>query len=282
MQGGSKLQVKRTLGKAFSYGLIALAVIVVLLPLYWTFSTSLKGSKAILHIPPELFPRQLTFSNYVDIFEIIPFGALLLNSAVVTGLTTVISLVLGSLAAYGLSRYKFPGSGSIFGLVLGTRMIPPVAYVIPLYLLISNLMLLDTWWGLILAHTSITLPFTIWIMKGFFDELPRDFEEAAMVDGCSRLGALRVALRLALPGLFVALIFVFVESWNEFMFAVTITRSSASKTVLVGLVGLLQYPYRQPWGELTAGLLIYTLPIFFIAYFFEKYIAKIYVLGVLK
>lgn len=282
MQDGSKLRIKRTLGKAFVYGLMLLALVIVLLPLYWTFSTSLKGSETILHIPPELFPRELTFSNFENIFRIIPFGRLLVNSVIITGFTSAISLVVGSLAAYSLSRYRFPGSDSIFGLIMGTRMIPPIAYVIPLYLLISDLGLIDTWWGVMLAHTTITLPFTIWILKGFFDELPRDFEEAAMVDGCSRLGALKVALRLALPGLFVALIFVFVESWNDFMFALSITRSPASKTVPVGLVGLLQYPYRQPWGELTAGLLIYTLPIFFIAYFFEKYIAKTYVLGVLK
>lgn len=282
MRYGSKLGIKRIFWKILFFGLIALALIVVLLPLYWTFSTSFKPSKAILHIPPEFLPRRIILSNYVEIFRIIPFGKLLLNSLIVTGTTSGISLLLGSLAAYGISRYKFPGSSNIFGLIVGTRMIPPIAYVLPLYLLISNLRLLDTLWGLILAHTTITLPFTIWIMKGFFDELPRDFEEAAMVDGCSRLGAMRVALRLALPGLFVALIFIFVESWNEFMFAVTITRSSASKTAPVGLVGLLQYPYRQPWGELTAGLLLYTLPIFLIAYFFEKYVAKIYVLGVLK
>lgn len=264
------------------YAFVVAALIIVLLPLYWTFSTSFKESKAILTIPPEFLPRQIIFSNYLDIFRIIPFTSYLVNSFIVTGLTSGVSLLLGSIAAYGLSRYKFPGSKSVFGLIVGTRMIPPIAYVIPLYLLISSLGLIDTLWGVILAHTSITLPFTIWIMKGFFDELPRDFEEAAMVDGLSRLGALRVALRLALPGLFVALIFVFVESWNEFMFAVTLTRSTASRTTPVALVGLLEYPYRQPWGELTAGLMLYTLPIFLIAYFFEKYVAKIYVLGILK
>lgn len=277
----SKLSVKKNLRRILLFILVVFALIVVLLPLYWTFSTSFKESRAILHIPPEFFPRRIIFHNYVEIFNIIPFASLLLNSFAVTGITSGVSLILGSIAAYGLSRYEFPGSRGIFGLIVGTRMIPPIAYVIPLFLLVSNLRLIDTVLGLVLAHISITLPFTIWIMKGFFDELPRDFEEAAMVDGLSRLGAMRVALRLALPGLFVALIFVFVESWNEFMFAVTITRNAA-KTAPVGLVGLLQYPYRQPWGELTAGLLIYTLPIFAIAYFFEKYVAKIYVLGVLK
>ena len=274
--------VRKVFWKAVFYALIILALVIVLLPLYWTFSTSFKPSRAILQIPPEFLPSRIIFSNYVEIFNIIPFGRYLLNSFVITGATLIISLLLGSVAAYGLSRYTFFGSDSIFGLIVGTRMIPPIAYVIPLYLLVSNLGLIDSVFGVILAHTTITLPFTIWIMKGFFDELPRDFEEAAMVDGCSRLGALRVALRLALPGLFVALIFAFVESWNEFMFAVTITRSELSKTAPVGLVGLLQYPYRQPWGELTAGLILYTIPIFCVAYFFEKYVAKIYVLGVLK
>lgn len=282
MEKSSKLRIRKILRRAFIYGLILLALIIVLLPLYWTLSTSIKGSKAILHIPPEFFPREITFSHFVNIFKIIPFGNLLVNSTIITTSTLAISVGLGSLAAYGLSRYKFPGSDGIFGLIIGTRMIPPVAYVIPIFLVIRYLGLLDTLFGVILAHIIITLPFTIWIMKGFFDELPRDFEEAAMVDGCSRLEAIRVALRLALPGLFIAGIFVFIESWNEFIFALTITRSTASMTVPIGLVGLLQTPYRQPWGELTAGLLIYTLPIFFVAYFFEKYMARVYVLGAVK
>jgi len=282
MQTNSKFRAKKILGKILIYGTISLALIVVLLPLYWSLSTSIKPEKTILHIPIEFFPSGFTLSHYSNIFNIIPFSNYFVNSAIITGGTLIISLVFGSIAAYGLSRYKFPGSSGLLGLIIGARMIPPIAFVIPLYLMISSFGLLDTHLGVILTHCSIVLPFTIWIMKGFFDELPRDFEEAALVDGCSRLGALRVALRLALPGLFVAGIFGFIESWNEFMFALTITRSPASTTATVGLVGLLQTPYRIPWGEIMAGVFLFTLPIFVLGYFVEKHMARVYVVGTVK
>jgi len=282
MQTDSKFRTKKILGKILIYSTISLALIVVLLPLYWSLSTSIKPGETIFHIPIEFFPSGFTLQHYVNIFNIIPFSNYLINSAIITGGTLLISLVFGSIAAYALSRYKFPGSGGLLGLIIGARMIPPVAFVIPLYLMISSFGLLDTHLGVILAHCSIVLPFTIWIMKGFFDELPMDFEEAALVDGCSRLGALRVALRLALPGLFVAAIFGFIESWNEFMFALTITRSPASTPATVGLVGLLQTPYQIPWGEIMAGVLLFTLPIFVLGYFVEKYMARVYVVGTIK
>lgn len=277
-----QIRTKKIFGKILIYGVILLALIVVLLPLYWSLSTSIKPEKTILHIPIEFVPSGFTLEHYVNIFNIIPFSANFLNSAIITGGTLLISLVFGSIAAYGLSRYKFPGSSGLLGLIVGARMIPPIAFVIPLYLMISSFGLLDTHLGVILTHCSIVLPFTIWIMKGFFDELPRDFEEAALVDGCSRLGALRVALRLALPGVFVAAIFGFIESWNEFMFALTITRSPASMPATVGLVGLLQTPYQIPWGEIMAGVFLFTIPIFVLGYFAEKYMARIYVVGTVK
>lgn len=282
MQINSKFRAKKILKKILIYGAISLALIVVLLPLYWSLSTSIKLEERIHHIPIEFFPRGFTLHHYLNIFNIIPFARYLVNSAIITGGTLIISLVLGSIAAYGLSRYKFPGSSGVLGVIVGARMIPPIAFVIPLYLMIYSFGLLDTHLGVILTHLSIVLPFTIWIMKGFFDELPRDFEEAALVDGCSRLGALRVALRLALPGLFVAGIFGFIESWNEFMFALTITRSPASKTATVGLVGLLQTPYHIPWGEMMAGVFLFTLPIFVLGYFAEKYMVRVYVVGTVK
>ncbi|MBA7614968.1 Inner membrane ABC transporter permease protein YcjP [subsurface metagenome] len=277
-----QIRTKKIFGKILIYGVILLALIVVLLPLYWSLSTSIKPGKTILHIPIEFVPSGFTLEHYVNIFKIIPFSANFLNSAIITGGTLLISLVFGSIAAYGLSRYKFPGSSGLLGLIIGARMIPPIAFVIPLFLMISSFGLLDTHLGVILTHCSIVLPFTIWIMKGFFDELPRDFEEAALVDGCSRLGALRVALRLALPGVFVAAIFGFIESWNEFMFALTITSSPASMPATVGLVGLLQTPYQIPWGEIMAGVFLFTIPIFVLGYFAEKYMARIYVVGTVK
>jgi len=275
-------EIKKALMTVPLYGAILISLIWVLFPVYWAFSTSLKPEGAIFSIPPRFITSELTLEHYLGLFTRYPFSSYFVNSITITIGTLIVSVMFGSIAAYGFSRYEFPGSKYLLSLIVLSRMIPPVAYVIPLYVLIWSFGLVDTHLGVILAHCSIVLPFTIWIMKGFFDELPRDFEEAAMVDGCSRLGALRVALRLALPGLGVAAIFGFVESWNEFMFALTITRSPASLTVPVGLAMLLERPWRIPWGEITAGAALFTIPIFILGYFIEKYIARAFVLGTVR
>ncbi len=277
-----KRNIRKILERASVYGAVLAALIIVLFPLYWMFSTSIKPPLKIFSIPPSLIPPELTFKNYADLFVRLPFLNLFLNSTIITGGALAVGLSLGSLAAYGLSRYGFPGSRYFLGFVVISRMIPYVAFVIPIFLLTSNLGLLDTHVGVILAHSIFIMPFTIWLMKSFFDEIPRDFEEAAMVDGTSRLGAMRVALRLALPGLGTTALLTFLDSWNEFMFALTITRTFASKTVPVALVELLERPYQVPWGVITSGSFIFTIPILALGYFIQKYVARSFVLGVVK
>lgn len=277
-----KRNIRKILERVSVYGAVLVALIIVLFPLYWMFSTSIKPPLKIFSIPPSLIPPELTLKNYADLFVRVPFLNLFLNSAIITGGALAVGLSLGSLAAYGLSRYEFPGSRYFLGFVIISRMIPYVAFVIPIFLLTSDLGLLDTHVGVILAHSIFIMPFTIWLMKSFFDEIPRDFEEAAMVDGASRLGAMMVALRLALPGLGTTAILTFLDSWNEFMFALTITRTFASKTVPVALVELLQRPYQVPWGVITSGSFIFTIPIFALGYFIQKYVARTFVLGEVK
>jgi len=275
----SKFKIHDLLIRIFIFSALFISLIWTLFPLYWAFSTAFKPEISIFSIPPELLPKTLVFDNFMNLFTKYPFASYFVNSFIITSGALLISIPLGSIAAYSFSRYKFPGSKYLLSIIVISRMIPPVAYIIPLYVLVWSFGLLDTHLGVILAHCSILLPFTIWIMKGFFDELPRIFEEAAMVDGCSRWGALKMALRLSLPGLGVATIFGFVESWNEFMFALTITRSTSSVTIPVGLAMLLQRPWKIPWGEITAGSLLFTLPIFILGYIIQKYIAKVFVLG---
>lgn len=282
-----KRNIRKILERVSLYSAVLVALIIVLFPLYWMFSTSVKppgtARGQIFSIPPSLIPPELTFENYASLFVRVPFLNLFLNSTIITGGALAVGLSLGSLAAYGLSRYGFPGSRYFLGFVVISRMIPYVAFVIPIYLLTYNLGLLDTHVGVILAHSIFIMPFTIWLMKSFFDEIPRDFEEAAMVDGASRLGAMRVAMRLALPGLGTTAILTFLDSWNEFMFALTITRTYASKTVPVALVELLETPHDpQIWGVITAGSFIFTIPILALGYFIQKYVARTFVLGEVK
>jgi ABC-type glycerol-3-phosphate transport system permease component len=280
----SKGAAKRILRKTFSrlgiYVILFIALVWALFPLYWIFSTSVKPRDKILSVPPKLIPDQLTFENYQRLSEVMPFLQYFFNSAVITGGALALGLTIGSLAAYGLSRYKFPGSRYFLGFVIVSRMIPYVAFVLPIFLIDSNLGLVDTYFGVILPHLIIVLPFTIWLMKSFFDEIPKAFEEAAMVDGCSRLRAMLIAMRLALPGLGTTAILTFLDSWNEFMFALTVTRTPASQTLPVGIALQLQRLYGVPWGVITAASFLFCIPVFALGYFIQKYVAKTFVLGV--
>lgn len=274
-----KRSLKNAPYKVLLYGIICAALFSVLFPLYWMFSTSIKPPERIFSIPPKLLPDEISFKNYENLFNVMPFLQNFINSLIITGGALIVGLSLGSLAAYGLSRYPFPGSRFFMGFIIVSRMIPYVAFVIPIFILTVNLNLIDTHLGVILAHSIFVLPFTIWLMKSFFDEIPKDIEEAALVDGCSKLHAMLIALRLALPGLGTTAILTFLDSWNEFMFALVITRTPASQTIPVALVGQLERPYQVPWGVITAGSFLFTIPVFALGYFIQKYVAKTFVLG---
>lgn len=262
------------------YALLAVALIWVIFPLYWVFSTSVKPPGRIFSVPPTLIPDALTFENYQRLNEVMPFLQHFLNSSIITGGALAIGLAIGSLAAYGLSRYKFPGSRLMLSFVVISRMIPLVAFIIPIYMIERSWGLINQYFGVILAHLIIVLPFTIWLMKSFFDEIPKAYEEAAMVDGASRLHAMLIAMRLALPGLGTTAILAFLDSWNEFMFALTLTTTPATQTLPVAISLQLQRPYNVPWGVITAGSLLFSLPVFALGYFVQKYVARTFVLGV--
>lgn len=277
--GRRKDNFKNMIYKVLLYGIVCVALFSVLFPLYWMFSTSVKPPQKIFSIPPRLVPDEISFENYQRLFEVMPFLQNFLNSLIITGGALLLGLSIGSLAAYGLSRYPFPGCRYFMGLIVISRMIPYVAFVIPIFLLTTSLNLIDTHLGVIFAHSIFVLPFTIWLMKSFFDEIPTDIEEAALIDGCSRLRAMLIALRLALPGLGTTAILTFLDSWNEFMFALVITRTPASQTVPVALVGQLERPYQVPWGVITAGSFLFTIPVLALGYFIQKYVARTFVLG---
>lgn len=276
----SKTRFNKFLIRIIIYVAVLVALIWVLFPIYWVFSTSVKLPRKIFSIPPTLIPGEATFENYQRLFKVMPFLQHFLNSVIITGGALVIGISLGSIAAYGLSRYRFPGSRYFLAFIVISRMIPYVAFVIPIFLLEANLWLLDTYLGVILAHLIIVLPFTIWLMKSFFDEIPKAYEEAALVDGCSRFRAMFIAMRLALPGLGTTAILTFLDSWNEFMFALTLTRTPASQTIPIALVIQLQRPYQVPWGVITAGSFLFSIPVFILGYFIQKYVARTFVLGV--
>ena len=230
-------------------------------PLVWTFMTSLKLEEDIVTQTLQYLPRHLTWQNYVTLWRQSGFPVLVANSVVVTSMTGLICLTIGTLAAYSFSRYRFRGRGKLLIFYLVIRMFPVVLMIIPLFVMLRNLGLLDSRFGLALAYTAFLLPLCIWMLKGFFDAIPPELEDAARIDGCTRLGALfRIVLPLARSGLVTTAVFIAISAWNEFLFALMLTTSQGSRTWPVGLQ-LMVGEFQLPWGPLSAGGIISIVPI---------------------
>jgi len=203
----------------------------------------------------------VTFENYVAIWTRSNFPILIANSAVVTAMTVALCLAAGTLAAYAVARQQFAGRRQLMLFYLVVRMFPAVMIIIPLFIVMRSVGLLDSRFGLALAYTTFLLPVFIWMMKGFFEAVPSDLEDAARIDGASRLGAMiRVVLPLVKGGLVATAVFVAIGAWNEFLFALMLTTSTGSRTWPVGLQ-LMVGEFQLPWGSLAAGGIISILPV---------------------
>lgn len=239
--------------------LVLLAVPVVL-PFLWMLSTSVKPLSEVNQYPPVWIGPNVTLAPYVDMFSFLPFATYTLNSLVVALSATLLTLVVGSLAGFGLSRFRFRGKHLLLMLFLLSQMLPGASVIIPLFQLLRALGLYDSLVGLALIHTAVLLPFVIWLLYGFFDTVPREVEDAALIDGCSRIGALRrVILPLILPGLGATALFAFLGSWNEFFFALLLTTSDSARTIPVG-IGLFVGEYRDVWNQMSAAAVLFSIP----------------------
>ncbi|MDY0092244.1 MAG: carbohydrate ABC transporter permease [Candidatus Vecturithrix sp.] len=253
---------------------------VILLPPFLLVLTSIKTELDALSFPPKWI-FQPTLQNYREIFDTSPLAAYGANSLIVASLNTAICLVIGSLAAYGLARFRFKGSEDLAFWFLSVRMMPPVAGIIPIYILMKNLRLLDTVWCLIFAYLTFNLPFVIWMLKGFFEEIPREIEESALIDGCSEFGVyLKIALPLIAPGLAATAILAFIFSWNEFLFALILTGTKAV-TLPVGIIGFMKETGIN-WGYMTAGGVLALIPVLLFVMFVQRHLVKGLTMGALK
>jgi ABC-type glycerol-3-phosphate transport system permease component len=238
-------------------GLITLAM---LFPLYWALVSSLMPEQQ-LFAPPALLPQVFVLDHYRALFATRDFWTPVRNSLIVAGVTTVVSVALGSLCAYAIARLQFRGKAIALALVLAVSMFPQIAIVSPLYVLLRELRLLNTYPGLVLPYLTFAMPLTIWLLVGFFRQLPAELEEAAMMDGATRLGAFRlVVLPLAWPGVATTAILTFLYSWNEFLFALSFTLGAERYTVPVAIT-LFRGQYQVPWGEVLAAAVIATIPV---------------------
>lgn len=265
--------MSRKYAQAGLYLLTGLIVAVAVLPFIWQIITSIKVPRELTTLPP-ILPRQPTGESYYTVFVGKQFYRYIINSAIVAGLTTTLTLIVAGLASYSLARLPIKGKGIMMVVVLALSMLPQMAVVSALYIAFRRTGLLNTYSGLVIAYCTFSVPLGIWIMTSFFREIPHDLEAAAKVDGCSPLQAfVRVIVPLAAPGVFTTAILVFIQAWNEFLFALTFTTGISRQTVPVG-IALMPQLYYVPWGAISAASVIVTLPLIIVVLVFQRRIVE--------
>ena len=262
-------------------GVIAILVF-CLFPFYWLINISLKAGNDLQS--SSLIPPNPTLDNYSSIFKNPDFTKALRNSAVVALSTTVLALVVGSFCAYALARLKLKGKFVILAIVLTISTFPQIAIAAPLFKLWSDIGIFNTWIGLILPYLTFALPLTIYILVSFFREIPRDLEEAALVDGATHFQAFRkVVIPLAAPGLATAGILAFIASWNEFLLAVTLTSSSRARTVPAAIAFFTgATEHEVPYGSISAASVVISVPLILLVLLFQKRIVAGLTAGAVK
>lgn len=251
----------RVLSK-ISFGLIvALIVVYSLLPFYWILKSSLEPTSVLNKTTTSFWPQGFTFTHYVALFQTENFLRPLINSIVVAGMTTILSVILGSLAAYALARLPVRGKALVLGFVLLVSFFPQIAMVGPLFLVFRQLQWLDTYQSLVLPYLILSLPITTWILTAFFQQIPKDIEEAAMVDGASIPQTIwQVFAPIAAPGIFTAAILGFLLAWNDLLFALSFIQSPSMYTVPLALVNF-RNAYYVHYGQIYAGVVVASVPI---------------------
>jgi multiple sugar transport system permease protein len=268
----------------WQYSLLVISSLIALLPVYWMLTISLKTEADQFASPPQWLLFTPTLEHYKDAFVTRSFGQYLATSAIVATLSTLSAMLIGTLAAYGLARFelKYRLNKRLSLWILSTRMFPPIVTAVPLFLMMRDLRLLNTLTSLVIVYTAFNLPFVVWMMRGFFKEVPREMEEAALVDGDSRMGALvRVILPLVAPGLAATAVFCLIMSWNEFLFALVLTQTDAAMTLPIGIAGRVTQ-YEIKWGVMSAAGVVAMLPILVFALSVQRYLVRGLSLGAVK
>lgn len=295
------MQISRRVKKRLETDLIYLILIVVtavmIFPLYWTFVTAFKEPRDAFTFPPKYIPYlqfKPTMYAWRDVGLLPSTGergthspteilGTLWNSVLIAGGSTVVSVILGSLAAYALVQFRFRRwkNKDIAFFILSQRMLPPIVLVIPYFILYNRLGLLDTVPGMIIAHTVASLPFVVWIMKGFFSSIPKELVDSARIDGCSYFGAFwKIVIPLSLPGLAATSVFTTIFSWNELLFAITLTFSNAR--TFPALIAGLTHGSAALWWDISAMLLVAMVPVFLFTLLLQRYIVSGLTLGAIK
>ncbi len=252
--------------------LIAGAIVAIngFFPAIWILFTSLKTEGELMRLPITIWPAAPTLGNYTRVLVDQPIFLFMWNSFVVAALSTLLCVVVSALAAYALVRLRLPAPNVILAVLLAVAMFPLISLMVPLFSVMRDLGLLNTWWALIFPYAVLSMPVCTLVLISFFQDIPRDLENAAMIDGCSRIGALwHVVIPLTAPGVFTAGILAFVNAWDEFLLALTLSPRVASRTLPVGIT-LYQGEFSFPWPIISAALIIAIVPICIIIAVFQE------------
>jgi len=274
----------RSFGKkaALFVGLL-IALVFFVFPMYWIITMSFKLKTDILVTVPHYIPKRLTLNNYVEIFKNSNFPMFLMNSVRISIATTVLCVLVAGMAGFGLTRYKFRGSKRISTVIYVIRMIPGLIYTVPLYLIFNKMGLIDNHWGLIAAYCTFSLPMSIWMFMSFYEEIPQEIYESAVLDGCSEYRLFQaVALPLVAPSISVVAILCFLGAWNEFGLALTLTFKDQCKTLPVSINLMIQREADIPFGSIAASGTLAMVPAIVLSLTSQKYIVKGFTAGAVK
>lgn len=273
---------RRRHGAVIAYLFLALVCLYNIVPFVWMVFTSLKTDKEAYAIPPTFWPQEPTFQAYTQVLLWTNFPRYFLNSTVISLGSALLSTLIGSLAGYGFSRFVFRGRATLIGIILASQMLPGVLLVGPYFKMLAKVGLYNTYPGLILAFTSITLPFSTWMLKGYIDTVPEELDQAALIDGCTRFGAYsRVILPMIAPGMVATMIFAFLLAWGDLLWVLVLTSGEKMATVTLGLSRLVTQ-FRIIWPQLMAGSVVGALPPVILYLVLQNYLVEGLTAGAVK
>ena len=281
-QDHSTYIMKKRMKTCFFYTCITILVGIILFPFYWMIKTSVEPNSALFKYPVDMLPKIIDFDSYREVTTEKPLWVWFKNSVSVTVSVTLISITLATLSAYSISRFRNRINNLLGFVILVTQMLPGTLLLLPIYSIFKNLKLMNTIPGVIIAYTTFTLPITIWMLKGYFDSIPTELEDAARIDGASRMRVIgSIVIPLALPGYMATAIFAFITAWNEYMFGFMLLTSKGNWLLSTGLATFIG-EYTTPWNWIMAAAAIYTIPPVVVFVFMQKYLISGLTAGAVK
>jgi multiple sugar transport system permease protein len=270
------------IGLLARYAVLVATIFITVFPLAWLFITSLRSSADLFAVPIHIIPESVTATQYINVFRQYGLASYVANTVIVSLATVVFVTVLALPCAYAMARFRLPGQKLVLALLLIMRMIPIVALAIPLFAVFSSIGMLDTLWALIFTHTAAKLPVAIWLLMGFIQDLPRDIEESAQVDGAGTLRTLvQIVSPIIAPGIGASAVITFLFTWNDFLIALTLTSSKDAQTLPVGLTNFVTQ-YGIDWGPMAAAGVLMVIPVLIFVWFAQGLLVKGLVTGAVR